>query len=175
VLSWTSLDLTGAARNEFAPKRGANASNGGLACYQIYRTADDQFVTLGIVEEKFWRNFCLAVDRPCWVSRQSEPLPQHSLIAEVAALFRGQTRSQWEAKLDPVETCFQAVLEHTEISSHPHIAARRMVVQEGQLEPIVEVLLPAWIDGNPPNRRLPMREVDIVEALGKWVQFAHTS
>jgi crotonobetainyl-CoA:carnitine CoA-transferase CaiB-like acyl-CoA transferase len=168
VLSWLSLDLTGMLRKGFAPARAALPYNGGLACYQIYRTADDRFLTLGIVEVKFWRNFCAAVEHPDWLERQWEAVPQHVLIGELAAMFRNRPLAHWTTLLDPVETCFHTVIEHHELLTHPHIVARRLIAEETGVDPFVEVLLPAWIDGMPPPSRRPLREVDAGEALKAW-------
>lgn len=167
-LSWQSLALTDNLRPGFEPRRAGNSFNGGLACYQIYRTADDKFVTLGVVEEKFWQDFCTAVGRPDWSTRQWEPAPQHALIAEVAALFRSRTRAEWDALLDGRETCYHAVLEFGELAEHPQIKARRMLVAEGGRDPFAEVLLPVWLDGAPPPKRRPMREIGAAEALEHW-------
>jgi len=167
-LSWLSLALTENARAGFEPRRAANSYNGGLACYQIYRTADDRFVTLGVVEEKFWQDFCEAVGRPDWSSRQWEPVPQHGLIAELAALFRTKRRAEWDALLGERETCYHPVLEFDELADHPHIRARRMLVQERGTDPFAEVLLPVWLDGAPPPQRRPMREIDATEAVKRW-------
>lgn len=167
-LSWLTLNMTDNLRKGFEPKRAANNYNGGLACYQIYRTADDRFVTLGVVEEKFWRDFCEAVKRPDWILRQGEPVPQHELIAELAALFRTRTRDQWDALLADRETCYHAVLDFDELAEHPHIRARQMVVTEGVADPFAEVLLPVWLDGAPPPRRRPYREIEPAEAVRAW-------
>lgn len=168
VLGWIGPELTASLREGQAPRRGQGPYNGGLACYQVYRTADGRFITLGIVEEKFWRGFCEAVERPDWLSRQWEPVPQHALIAEIAELIGTGTRAEWEARLDAAETCFHPVLELDELMVHPHTVARRLVQRSGGADAIAEVLLPAWLDGRPPPPREPFREVNIAEALALW-------
>ncbi len=70
LLSWQGAGLT------VPPPRGEGVINGGAAFYQIYRTADGRFVSLSPLEPKFWMNFCTAVERPDWVARQFEPVPQ---------------------------------------------------------------------------------------------------
>jgi alpha-methylacyl-CoA racemase len=168
ILAWGSIDLTGAVRPGFAPERAANLGNGGFAAYNIYRTADRRFVTLGIMEDKFWRNFCKAVDQPNWVSRIREPLPQRTLIAELATLFAGRSVAEWQALLDPVETCFHAVVRHDEIPTHPQVKAREVVKSELGPNAFVDVLFPAWIDGKPPAPRRPMEEIESGVALARW-------
>ena len=57
VMAWQSLFLTESARTEGGIKRGRSFFNGGLACYQIYKTKDGAFVTLAALEPKFWPTF----------------------------------------------------------------------------------------------------------------------
>ncbi len=67
--------------------RSPNATylNGGAAYYQVYATGDGRHVMVGAVEAKFWQAFCEAAGHPEWIARQDETLPQHGLIADVAA------------------------------------------------------------------------------------------
>ncbi|MHA1600412.1 MAG: CaiB/BaiF CoA transferase family protein [Alphaproteobacteria bacterium] len=162
VLAWQGMALSG------APVRGEGLLNGGAACYQIYETADGQFVTLGALEEKFWAAFCGAVDREDWIARQEEPLPQTALIGEVAALMRTRTRDAWVLDLADVDCCFQAVLEPDEVTADPQVRARGMVKQTNGADPVIEVLYPARFDGAQPAHRQPVKEVDAESVLRAW-------
>ena len=168
VLAWQSIGLTSAGRGKEAPARARNRLNGGAACYNVYRTKDGAFVSIGNLEAKFWANFCTAVGRPAWIARQWEPLPQEALIAEVGALFAAEPLAHWEALLHPVDNCFEPVRSFPELASHPQIAARRLVQASGGAEPLVEVLYPAWVDGAPPGPRAPVRFADAREVVERW-------
>ncbi len=168
VLAWQSIGLTSAARGAGAPTRAAGQLNGGAACYNIYRTKDGRFLSLGNLEAKFWANFCRAVGRPVWIPRQWEPLPQHTLIAELAALFAAEPLAHWERILEPVDNCFEPVREFAEIEDHAQVAARRLVQRTEGPEPLVEVLFPAWVDGAPPGPRPPVRFAEAGEVVGAW-------
>lgn len=166
VLAWQSGGLTTAARPGLAPRRARGLINGGAACYGIYRTADGRFLTLGNLEEKFWANFCAAAGRPDWVARQGEPIPQDALIAEVAAAIAARTLAEWEAVLDGVDTCYQAVLDFDEVPDHPHIKARQLVHRFD--DDRIEVAFPAWVDGRPPDPRPLVAEVSAAAAVERW-------
>jgi crotonobetainyl-CoA:carnitine CoA-transferase CaiB-like acyl-CoA transferase len=43
---------------------GETLLTGKYPCYNVYRTADDEFLTIGALEPKFWEEFCSAIDRP---------------------------------------------------------------------------------------------------------------
>ncbi|MEM7224017.1 MAG: CoA transferase [Pseudomonadota bacterium] len=168
VLAWQAWQLTAARRGKTPPGRARSLLDGGAACYQIYRTADGRYVTLGALEAKFWQAFCIAVGRPDWAERQQEPLPQEALIAEVAALFESAPLSHWTALLDQVECCFQAIVEPAELADHPQILARGLVTVGATVDPLVQVAFPAWIDGEPPAPRAALRLASSEALVGLW-------
>lgn len=170
VLAWQSCTLTSALRPGFEPALAANLLNGGAACYQIYRAADDRFVTLAAIEAKFWENFCAAVGRPDWAPRQWEELPQRELIADLTALFVGKPAPAWEALLGPVECCFGVVVDPAEVAAHPQIVARGMLARRPGDDPALEALFPAHVDGRPPAPRPPPRHMSPEAVVQRWRQ-----
>ena len=168
VLAWQAIVMSAALRPGHAPRRGAGRLNGGAACYGIYRTADDRFVSLGALEEKFWASFCRAIGREDWIGRQWEPMPQDALIGEVAGVFGGHPLEHWNRLLARVDCCFQAVLEPSEVSDDPQIRARGLVRRETGPEPSVEVLFPALFDGLPPEGRPRLEEIASADILRAW-------
>lgn len=158
ALSWQSFALTAASRpgKEFA--RGRDLLTGGAACYQIYRTADDRFVALGAIEEKFWKTFCSTVGRPDWIERQQEPFPQEELIAELRDLFASATLADWQQRFNGIDCCLEAILEHAEVASHPHVQQRKLL-QNRATEGNYDTLFPAWVDDRPPPPRRPLQEL----------------
>jgi alpha-methylacyl-CoA racemase len=165
VLAWQSPTLTAALRPGFEPERAANLLNGGASCYQIYRAADGGFVTLAAIEEKFWRNFCVAVGRPDLIARQWEDMPQLRLIADVAAVFAAKDAASWEASLGEVDCCFGLVVEPRDVPAHPQIAARRMIVS---VAGTVEALYPAHVDGRAPSPRPAVAIAPAAEVMARW-------
>lgn len=159
LLLWQAPALT------VAQPLGAGVINGGVAFYQIYRTADGRFISLSPIEPKFWANFCNAVDRPAWIARQHEAVPQTALIADVAALIVARPLEHWETLLPPADCCYQAVLTEAEVLAHPHIAARGLVHQS---DGFVEVRLPVYRDGVPPEPRAAVRDAGWREQLAAW-------
>jgi len=168
VLAWQAMILTGAKRTGFAPVREESLLNGGAACYRLYETADQRFVALGALEEKFWANFCTALNQPDWIARQHDPLPQRDLIAEVAAVFGRESLSVWFRRLADVDCCFQPMLEPGEVSNDPHIRARGLVQETSGPDARVEVLFPAFFDGQAPAPRGSFRETRAEEILRAW-------
>jgi alpha-methylacyl-CoA racemase len=168
VLAWQSHTLTAALRPGFAPALAANLLNGGVACYQIYGTADGRFVTLAAIEEKFWRNFCEAVACPEWIGRQWEAMPQTALIADVAAVFATKSAAAWEDLLGGVDCCFGMVVDPADVPNHPQIAARGMLARHEGPDAAIEALFPAHVDGAPPARRSPPRREAAATVIQRW-------
>jgi alpha-methylacyl-CoA racemase len=167
VLGWQSWSMT-LARRGMAPARGGDLLNGGAAFYQIYRTADDRFISLGAIEEKFWATFCSTLDQPDWIARHSDPLPQTTLIADVAALIGSRPLADWSERFAGVDCCLEPVLDPTEVPAHPHVEARGQVVETAGPNPLTQVLLGLRIDDAPPPDRIPLRETDIETLLQDW-------
>jgi len=167
ALSWQSFPLTAASRPDQAFARGNDLLTGGAACYQIYRTADNRFVALGALEDKFWHVFCSTVERPDWSERQHEKLPQLGLIAELGALFFTQPLAYWQQCFAMVDCCLEPVLEPAEVVAHPQVLQRQLL-QTQTRENRQDALFPAWIDDQPPTRRQPLCEVTSAEALSHW-------
>jgi len=150
------------------PHRGAQILNGGTARYHVYGTSDGRFITLGAVEQKFWAAFCRAVGRDEWIARYDDPLPQTALVAEVSALIESQPLAHWERVIEPADCCFHAVVELADLPEHPQIAARGLVHRVSDKPALIETLFPAWVDGEPPPPRSPLRFSDATELLKRW-------
>lgn len=108
-------------------KPGAGTLTGGQACYHVYETQDGRHVSLGALEEKFWTNFCNAVDRPDLIENYLAPSRQTTLIATLTDLFKSKSTADWEAQLGDADCCFTVVKHPQEIADDPHLQARGML------------------------------------------------
>lgn len=145
------LGLTAAA-----PRPRTGLLNGGAACYRIYETADGRRVSLGALEPKFWRAFCVAAKRPDWEARHNDPLPQEALTAEVAAMFGALTQPQCNERFAPADCCFAPVLDLAEAIDSAHVRSRGIVHRTAS--GALQALFPALVDGEPPPARSELRE-----------------
>jgi crotonobetainyl-CoA:carnitine CoA-transferase CaiB-like acyl-CoA transferase len=99
-----------------SPAPGKPILAGGLAQYDVYRTSDDRYVTLGALEPKFLHNFFEAVGRP-------ELATSSDLRGALGQLFASRTRAEWEALLANVDTCFAPVNSLEEAMQDPQAQA----------------------------------------------------
>jgi alpha-methylacyl-CoA racemase len=110
------------------PARGALELAGGLLCYRPYECSDGGWVALGALEAKFWQAWCRGVGREDLVDRQFDP-PGSDAHAEVAAVFRGRTRAEWEAFAAEHDCCLEPVLALDEALDSDLVREREMVVE----------------------------------------------
>lgn len=169
VLPWQrmALAITEATGEDVA--RAGYLLNGGAACYQVYETKDHAFVTLAAMEEKFWKNFCEAVERPDWIARQFEPTPQRTLIEALREAFASATLAEWEERLRLADCCFQAVTPLSALARHPQLRARGFL-QEAEQDgrAFTEILSPVLADDRGPEARTAWQETDVEAALRVW-------
>lgn len=168
VLSWQSFGQAGVGRAGQAFEPGQGLINGGVACYQIYKTSDHKFVVLGALEEKFWRAFCSAVERPHWIARQHEKMPQTALINEVRALFSTASRDSWVALLAGTDCCFEPLLDPEEVAKHPHVIHRQLIEPRRDDDSSIDIRFPVTVDCEIPCQRPALREVSVEAVAADW-------
>jgi alpha-methylacyl-CoA racemase len=133
--------------------------NGGAAYYQVYTTEDQRNVALGAVEAKFWRCFSEAAGHPEWIVRQDEKLPQHKLIADVAAFFASLRLAECEIRFAAADCCVTPVLDLAEALRSTHHRARGVV--RGGPDGGLQALFPALVDGQPPAARPEFQVIEM--------------
>ncbi len=99
------------------------------ACYNVYRTKDDELVALGALEPKFWQAFCRATGRADLSTRQlTDPADQRVLIAEVRRVFATRTRADWLRLFTEHDGCLSPVNRPADALCDPQVLARGAVV-----------------------------------------------
>ncbi len=100
---------------------------GEVAYYNVYQTADGRFITLSALEKKFWKIFCEMVDKPNWVDRHSDSMPQTGLVAELSDLFKTNTQSYWNELFANADCCYEPVPVMDEITQHLQTRSRNVI------------------------------------------------
>jgi alpha-methylacyl-CoA racemase len=113
-------------------RRGANFLDGGAHFYGVYQTADDQYISVGSIEPKFYAELLRLtglegkglpgqLDRTRW--------PEMREVLQ--GVFRTKTRDEWCAIMEGTDVCFAPVLSMEEAPEHPHNKARGTFVEIG--------------------------------------------
>jgi alpha-methylacyl-CoA racemase len=157
ALALLAAELGNLDCGEKAPTRRTQTLNGGLACYDIYETADGKYYSVGALEPKFWLAFNAAVGRKGDFSELiAPPEKQAAIRAEIQAIMRTRTRDEWVAHLAAHDCCCEPVLELAELAAHPLHVERAVffTIDGGDLGPVLQVRTPV---GMPETRHLAPR------------------
>ena len=135
--------------------------NGGAPYYDVYRTSDGRWFSLGAVEPKFFANLCRAVDREDLIPLQNDddPAARSRLRDELGAIFRTRTADEWFALLNQTDVCAAPVLTPAEAAADPHNLAREMILDaprpDGSGETMRQIGIAAKFGGTPGRVRSP--------------------
>jgi alpha-methylacyl-CoA racemase len=117
--------------------RGASILSGGVVCYNVYKTRDAKYVTLGALEPPFWTAFCQALGRNDLVGQQFAPaVAGEPVYDELCALFGARTRQEWIEAMAGVDTCLEPVCDVEEALASPPVRALGMLQGAGLLPPV---------------------------------------
>jgi crotonobetainyl-CoA:carnitine CoA-transferase CaiB-like acyl-CoA transferase len=110
--------------------------------YNVYETLDSKYISIGILEPKFWANFCDAIGRKDLITKQFIDGEERQLLfEEIQNIIRTKTREEWEDFFKDIDACFEPVLEMDEVIQHPQFIHRRIFTEidhpvEGRIKQI---------------------------------------
>jgi alpha-methylacyl-CoA racemase len=130
ALAHAVMPLATLAAHRSTRRAGEDTLTGGLACYALYRTADDRFLAIGALERKFWEGLCHVIERADLepLHRTGDATTEAHVRNELAALFGAHPLSHWEARFAHADCCVSPVHTLEEALADPHFRARGMVV-----------------------------------------------
>jgi len=147
ALAWTMFPSTGDLAN---------------ACYNVYETADGQWLALGALEPKFWTGFCERIGRPDLAPLQHAAGDERArMLRDVRAVMRGRTRDEWLARFADTDVCLSTIHTLDEAYADPHVVDRGVVSRDQEIVYITAPDLPV--------RRAPALGADtddVLEAVG---------
>lgn len=129
VLAHAIFPLLGFLEDGKAPRRGTGMLDGGLPCYNIYRTKDDCFMAVGALERKFWLTLCDMLGCPELKEKhivyggEAEPVKQG-----LAKIFASRTQREWSDVFARADCCVSPILDIEQALSNEQLRARKMVV-----------------------------------------------
>jgi alpha-methylacyl-CoA racemase len=111
------------------PKRGDTMLDGGIPNYNVYRTSDDKFITIGALEPWFFANLCRALGREEFIEHEFNPAKRAEIHAFFEGAFKTKTRDQWFEILTKSDICVGRMLTLDEVGDDPQVKARKMIVE----------------------------------------------
>ncbi len=156
------------ATQRWSETRGENILDTGAPWYNVYRTSDGQYVSIGAIEARFFDELIerlgLAGEK---LPGQNEREHWPALRARFEQVFAEKTRDEWVKVFEGSDACFAPVLSFSEAKRHPHNVARKSYVEVAKVEQPAPAprfsRTPAGVRRAPPERGEGGRE-----ALGEW-------
>ena len=127
--------------NGSVPKPAQHLLNGGVPHYDVYRTKDGGWISIGSLEPHFFANLCRAMGREDFIAYQYDPSRREEVAAYFCEQFLTRTRDEWFELLSKTDICVAPVYSLDEALNDPHNLARGMVVEveHPRLGPVKQV------------------------------------
>ncbi len=107
-----------------------NPLHGDFPFYNVYKTKDNKFLSIGIVEVKFWREFCVGLEREDLKPKQFvKGKEREDLFKELQKEFLKKTQREWMDIFKTLDACVMPVNSFAEACNDPQIKARNMVLE----------------------------------------------
>lgn len=161
----TSMIQEYRADGRWSDEPGTNRLDTGAPYYDVYRTADDLYVAVGALEDKFFAELAdlLGLSEDDRRDRQ-DPRNWPALRERIADLIATRTRDDWASAASGTDACLSPVLSLAEAAADPQVAARGLLVEtEGGWTP----RLPGGFAAQTPSARALLSGWDVkgAEAL----------
>ena len=128
-IPFNSLDGAGFLVSGKQPGREQELLNGGCL-YDYYETKDGEYMSVGSLEPKFWKEFCRAIGREDLIPETVWPEDIHRVKGEIRQIFKTKTKQEWVEIFEQYDACVQPVLNLKEaLLEDRHIRERKMVVE----------------------------------------------
>ena len=147
VFSWVGASLFTAL------KRLNNAESLYIPHYGIFKTKDDEFITLGIIHEQhFWENLCAVIDLGEMknLNLMERIARREEIVSALQSAFMTKSREEWLSLLHEADVPCGPVLTMEESFADPQIRHRQMVFE-----------LEHPVEGTIKQRAFPARFSDI--------------
>lgn len=107
-----------------------NPIHGDFPFYSVYKTKDNKFISVGIIEVKFWRDLCKGLGRDDLLLKQFvQGEEKDEVFKEIQGEFLKKTQKEWTDIFMALDACVMPVNSFAEACEDPQIKARNMVVK----------------------------------------------
>ncbi|MFE4668123.1 CaiB/BaiF CoA transferase family protein [Streptomyces sp. NPDC056716] len=167
LLAQMTFALRGMGR--WSDERGSNLFDGAAPYYDTYVCADGGFVAVGALEPQFYAALLagLGID-PAGLPAQDDRTGWPELRARFTERFAARTRDAWAEHFAGTDACVTPVLTFAEAATHPHLAARRTLVEAGGVLQAATAPRFSRTPGREPAPPRAEQEPDTEAVLSSW-------
>ena len=107
-----------------------NPIHGNFPFYSVYKTKDNKFVSVGVIEVKFWRELCNGLAREDLKLKQTAQGEEKEWVfQELQKEFLKKTQKEWMEIFKDLDACVMPIKSFAEACEDPQIKARKMVIE----------------------------------------------
>ena len=115
------------------PRRADGLLSHRYACYNTYETADGRYLSIGAVENRFWKQLCDTLEIPEYAPLQYDDQRREEILQYMRKTFRQKSLDEWDAILADLDICWGRIQSTKEVLDDPLFLQRETVVEiEGQ-------------------------------------------
>ena len=111
------------------PKRADGLLSHRYACYNTYETADGRYLSIGAVENRFWKQLCDTLEVPEYAPLQYDDQRREEILQHLRTTFQQKTLDQWDAVLGDLDICWGRIQSTREVLEDPLFLQRETVVE----------------------------------------------
>jgi len=111
------------------PRRANAMLSHRYACYNTYETADGRYLSVGAVENRFWKTLCEHFGVPQYTSLQYDDSGRNEILHFMRGTFKKKTLAEWDAELADLEICYGRVQTFSEMLADPLFGEREMILE----------------------------------------------
>ncbi len=128
MLGLLPLALFFQQRTGEVPRRGESILSHRYAFYNTYETSDGRHISIGAVENRFWKKLCEHMGVPEYTTLQYDENRQEEILDFMRTSFKSKTLAEWETELADLDVCWGKIQNLDEVLNDPLFRARGMVV-----------------------------------------------
>ncbi|MSQ59091.1 MAG: CoA transferase [Betaproteobacteria bacterium] len=110
------------------PRPGQEMLSGGSPRYQVYRTADGQFLAAAPLEDRFWSVFCEVIELPARLRDDSKDA--QATRRAVAELISQRSAVEWLKRLEGKDACCNLVRNVSDALNDSHYLGRGLFTRK---------------------------------------------
>jgi len=128
MLGLLPLTLFFQQRTGEVPRRGESILSHRYAFYNTYETSDGRHISIGAVENRFWKKLCERMGVPEYTTLQYDENRREEILDFMRTSFKSKTLAEWETELVDLDVCWGKIQNLDEVLNDPLFRAREMVV-----------------------------------------------
>ena len=106
--------------------------SGSKPCYNIYKTKDKKYVSLGAIERKFWVLFCDSINRKDLIPRQFD----ETAIEDLKKIFKNKNSEEWSKLSDKYDFCCEPVKRLDDVINDKGLNENKIIITVGGLKQV---------------------------------------